>query len=335
MMQDASGNDVGVLALFRDITDELRLQLQTGNLDRFSNIIGRDAKMLQVFQQISDVAAYDYPVHIFGETGTGKEVVANAIHNESHRAGTPFVPINCGALPEGLIESFELFGHVKGIYRSDPRQKGRFELADRGTIFLDEVMAELSKPMQVKLLRFLQEGTFERVGGEKTIAVNVQVISATSKDLKEKVRHGSFREDLFYRLSVIPVYIPTLRERRTDIPVLVNHFMRETRAQAQPGVTSDVERGPVPADGLRLARQCPGTPECHPVCPGEIQRPNDHHRRFAHGDSRDAPRNPAARAFPQVESGHGAARAGADGRQQIQSRPPVGCGTRHPVSFFE
>ena len=144
MMQDASGRDVGVLALFQDITDELRLQLQSGNLSQFSNIVGRDAKMLQVFQQISDVAAYDYPVHIFGDTGTGKELVANAIHNESRRAGTPFVPINCGALPEGLIES-ELFGHVKGAFTGAIRdKKGRFELADRGTIFLDEV-AELSR----------------------------------------------------------------------------------------------------------------------------------------------------------------------------------------------
>jgi sigma-54 dependent transcriptional regulator, acetoin dehydrogenase operon transcriptional activator AcoR len=226
MMQDASGRDVGVLALFRDITDELRLQLQSGNLSQFSNIVGRDAKMLQVFQQISDVAAYDYPVHIFGDTGTGKELVANAIHNESRRAGTPFVPINCGALPEGLIES-ELFGHVKGAFTGAIRdKKGRFELADRGTIFLDEV-AELSKNMQVKLLRFLQEGTFERVGGEKTMTVDVKVISATNKDLKEEVRRNRFREDLFYRLSVIPIYIPALRERRTDIPLLVNHFMHE------------------------------------------------------------------------------------------------------------
>ncbi len=226
LMRDHTGDFVGVLALFRDITDELRLRMQTGNLTRFSNIVGRDAKMLQVFQQISDVAAYDYPVHIFGDTGTGKELVATAIHNEGHRAGTPFVPINCGALPEGLIES-ELFGHVKGAFSGAIRdKKGRFELADGGTIFLDEV-AELSKNMQVKLLRFLQEGEFERVGGEKTLAVNVKVISATNKELKEEVRRGRFREDLYYRLSVIPIFIPPLRERKTDIPLLANHFMQE------------------------------------------------------------------------------------------------------------
>ena len=152
--------------------------------------------------------------------------MATAIHNEGHRAGTPFVPINCGALPEGLIES-ELFGHVKGAFSGAIRdKKGRFELADGGTIFLDEV-AELSRNMQVKLLRFLQEGQFERVGGEKTLSVSVKVISATNKDLKEEVRGGRFREDLYYRLSVIPIFIPPLRERKTDIPLLANHFMQE------------------------------------------------------------------------------------------------------------
>jgi PAS domain S-box-containing protein len=226
MMRDDQGDFVGVLAAFRDITDILRLEMRTGSLTRFANIIGRDAKMLQVFQQISDVAAYDYPVHISGETGTGKELVATAIHNESRRGGAPFVPINCGALPEGLIES-ELFGHVKGAFSGAIRdKKGRFELAHGGSIFLDEV-ADLSKLMQVKLLRFLQEGSFERVGGEKTVGVNVRVISATNRDLREEVRQDRFREDLFYRLNVIPIAVPPLRERKTDIPLLVNHFMQE------------------------------------------------------------------------------------------------------------
>jgi PAS domain S-box-containing protein len=226
MMRDPQGDFVGVLAAFRDVTDILRLEMRTGSLTRFANIIGRDAKMLQVFQQIGDVAAYDYPVHIYGETGTGKELVATAIHNESRRGGAPFVPINCGALPEGLIES-ELFGHVKGAFSGAIRdKKGRFELAHSGTVFLDEV-ADISKTMQVKLLRFLQEGSFERVGGEKTVAVDVRVISATNRDLREEVRQGNFREDLFYRLSVIPIGVPPLRERKTDIPLLVEHFMQE------------------------------------------------------------------------------------------------------------
>ncbi len=227
-MQDESGQNFGVLASFRDITDLFCLQIRAEQLTSFANIIGRDSKMIQVFQQIRDVADYDYPVHIFGETGTGKELVASAIHNESRRGGSPFVPINCGALPEGLLES-ELFGHVRGAFSGAIRdKKGRFELADGGTIFLDEV-AELSKRMQVKLLRFLQAGTFEKVGDEKTISVHVRVISATNKDLWQQVKHNKFRDDLYYRLNVIPIRIPPLRERKNDIPLLIDHFLQEAR----------------------------------------------------------------------------------------------------------
>jgi transcriptional regulator with PAS, ATPase and Fis domain len=165
-----------------------------------------------------------------GETGTGKELVAHAIHNESRRGGSPFVPINCGALPEGLIES-ELFGHVKGAFSGAIRdKKGRFELAHGGTIFLDEV-SELPKLMQVKLLRFLQEGTLEKVGGEKTISLDVRVISATNKNLRQEVQEHRFREDLFYRLNVIPINVPPLRERKTDIPLLVDHFLKQITRQ--------------------------------------------------------------------------------------------------------
>jgi PAS domain S-box-containing protein len=226
MMRDENNEPFGVLASFKDLTDLINLQIKTGDIRSFANIIGQDIKMLQVFQQIKDIAAYDYPVHIYGETGTGKELVAAAIHNESPRSGGPFVPINCGALPETLIES-ELFGHVKGSFTGAIRnKKGRFELADRGTIFLDEV-AELSKLMQVKLLRFLQDNTFEKVGGEKIIKVDVQIISATNKDLMEEIKLNHFREDLYYRLNVIPVKLPPLRERRTDIPLLISHFLKE------------------------------------------------------------------------------------------------------------
>jgi transcriptional regulator with PAS, ATPase and Fis domain len=195
-------------------------------LTSFGNIIGQDSKMLDIFKQIRDVAGYDYPVHISGETGTGKELISNAVHNESARAGGPFVPINCGALPEGLIET-ELFGHVKGAFSGAIRdKKGRFELADGGTVFLDEI-AELSNNMQVRLLRFLQEGMFERVGGEQTTTVNVRVISATNKELKKAVKQGKFRDDLYYRLNVIPISLPPLRDRKIDIPLLVEHFLRE------------------------------------------------------------------------------------------------------------
>ena len=225
-MADNQGEILGVLAAFRDLTGILNLQLKAEKSEGFADIIGQDVKMLEIFQQIRNIAAYDYPVHISGETGTGKELVAAALHSESPRSHGPFVPINCGALPEALIES-ELFGHVKGAFTGAIRdKKGRFELADGGTVFLDEV-AELSKPIQVKLLRFLQEGEFERLGGEKTISVNVKVISATNKDLKNEVRSNRFRDDLYYRLNVIPIHLPPLRERKSDIPLLIEYFLKE------------------------------------------------------------------------------------------------------------
>ena len=232
MMKDDNNHDFGMLASFIDVTELLNLKIRVGESTGFSNIIGRDRKMLMLFRQIKDVAEYDYPVHISGETGTGKELVALAIHNESHRGGAPFVPINCGALPEGLIES-ELFGHVKGAFSGAIRdKKGRFELADGGSILLDEI-AELPKILQVKLLRFLQDGIIEKVGGEKTISVNVRVISATNKDLKKEVRKNKFREDLFYRLNVIPINIPPLRERKTDIPILIDSFLDQAENEGQ------------------------------------------------------------------------------------------------------
>jgi PAS domain S-box-containing protein len=227
-MRDAKGRFTGVLTSFKDITDIFSLKERAGELASFGNIIGQDSKMISIFKQIKDVADYDYPVHISGETGTGKELVAEAIHSESRRGGAPFVPINCGALPEGLIES-ELFGHVKGAFTGAIRdKKGRFELSDAGTVFLDEV-TELSNNMQAKLLRFLQEGEFERVGGEKTITVDVRVISATNKNLKEAVKRDRFREDLYYRLNVIPIHLPPLRDRKIDIPMLSEHFLQEAR----------------------------------------------------------------------------------------------------------
>ena len=234
-VRDENGDCVGLVASFLDMTELMELKRRSGEITQFSNIIGGDSKMQSVYQQITDVAQYDFPVHLFGETGTGKELVANAIHNESRRGGAPFVPINCGALPDGLIES-ELFGHVKGAFSGAIRdKKGRFELADGGTVFLDEV-AELAKPLQVKLLRFLQEGTFEKVGGERTTDVNVRVISATNKDLKKEVQRNNFREDLFYRLNVIPIHIPPLRDRKNDIPLLANHFLEKVaqRSEHQP-----------------------------------------------------------------------------------------------------
>jgi len=212
--------------LFKDDSKSGRLKQNEKISNVFRNILGQNRKMIEIFRQISNVAEYDYPVLIYGETGTGKELVAKAIHKESCRKSLPFVPINCAALPEGLIES-ELFGHVKGAFSGAVRDKrGRFEIADGGTILLDEV-ADLYKSAQIKLLRFLEDGKFEKVGGEKTVSVNVKVISATNKDLKEQIKKNKFREDLYYRLNVLRIQLPPLRERKNDIPLLVNHFLQQ------------------------------------------------------------------------------------------------------------
>ncbi len=221
----------GVIASFRDMTEPFALSLKTESISGFSGIIGKDKAMQEIFRQIQDVALYNYPVHVSGETGTGKERVANAIHDTSSFGKGAFVPVNCGAIPEGIVES-ELFGHVKGAFSGAVRErKGRFELAHQGTLFLDEV-AELPLQTQVKLLRFLQEGSFEKVGGEKRVHVDTRIISATNKNLKEEVRTGRFREDLFYRLNVIPVHLPPLRKRKTDIPLLAAYFLKEAEVDS-------------------------------------------------------------------------------------------------------
>lgn len=225
-MRGPDGKMWGVVASLFDKTDLNRNYFNRADGPHsFAGIIGQSPAMKQVFQQIRDLAAYDAPVHIFGETGTGKELVARAIHSESTRRDNLFVPINCGALPEGLVES-ELFGHIKGSFSGAVRdKKGRFELADKGTIFLDEI-AELPKAVQVKLLRFLQEGILEKVGSEKISSANVRIVSASNKDLKKEVENGNFRDDLFYRINVIPITLPPLRSRKNDIPLLVRHFLR-------------------------------------------------------------------------------------------------------------
>jgi len=188
------------------------------------NIIGQSDGMQEVFEAVHRVAPSRANVLLRGESGTGKELVAKAIHFMSPRAREPFIKFNCASIPEGLLES-ELFGHEKGSFTGAmTMRKGRFELADKGTIFLDEV-GDLPVTLQPKILRVLQEKEFERVGGEKTIKVDVRLIAATSRDLEELVSSGRFREDLYYRLNVVPLYLPPLRERKVDIPVLVDHFL--------------------------------------------------------------------------------------------------------------
>jgi two-component system response regulator HydG len=193
---------------------------------KFAEMIGNGDKMLGVRKTVEKIAASDTTVFIAGESGTGKELIARAIHRLSKRANGPFVKVNCGALTETLLES-ELFGHEKGSFTGAIKQKlGRFELADGGTLFLDEV-GDVPAAMQVKLLRALQEQEFERVGGEAPIKVDVRVVSATNKNLEAEVAAGRFRQDLFFRLHVLPVKLPPLRERREDIPMLCHHFVHK------------------------------------------------------------------------------------------------------------
>jgi two-component system response regulator HydG len=206
----------------------LRAEVEGG----FDELVGQSEAMRRVYAIVDRVAPSDSSVFLFGESGTGKELVARALHHRSPRAQGPFVRVSCGALTETLLES-ELFGHEKGAFTGAIRRKlGRFELADGGTLFLDEV-GDVTPGLQVKLLRVLQEREFERVGGEETIRVDVRVISATNKDLQEEVRAGRFREDLFYRLHVLPITLPPLRERLDDLPLLVRHFLEKLRPRTR------------------------------------------------------------------------------------------------------
>ncbi|MDP1991991.1 MAG: sigma-54 dependent transcriptional regulator [Syntrophales bacterium] len=205
-------------------TENLALKERIGDRFDFSRIIGRSGKMITLLDTLAMVAPSDATVLIMGESGTGKEVIANAIHHNSPRARQPFIKVSCAALPETLLES-ELFGHEKGAFTSAvSRREGRFQLAHRGTIFLDEV-GEMSPAIQTKLLRVLQEKEFEPLGSARTIKVDIRVIAATNKDLPKEVREGRFREDLYYRLNVVPITMPPLRERKEDIPPLADHFL--------------------------------------------------------------------------------------------------------------
>ena len=214
-------------AIYKKSIEKENIQLKSRLTDKekFENIVGKNRKMLNIFDMINTVSKTGSTVLISGESGTGKELIAKAIHNKSERSLCEFISINCGALPENLLES-ELFGHIKGAFTDAYKEKkGLFEVANRGTLFLDEV-SEMSQKMQVKLLRAIQERKIRRVGSNEEVGVDVRIISATNKDLAEEMKNGEFRSDLFYRLNVISIHIPPLRERKDDIPLLLRYFLK-------------------------------------------------------------------------------------------------------------
>lgn len=224
LLRDPNSEVTGVIGIVRDNTEFEELKKRASSIVKAHGFVSQSPQMHRTLELLETIKDTDTSVLILGESGTGKEMLANAIVRGSIRAKKPFIKINCSALTENLLES-ELFGHVKGSFTGAVADKpGKFELADGGTILLDEV-GDMSLPLQSKVLRVLQEKEFERVGGNKTKRVDVRVIAATNKDLKEEISAGNFREDLYYRLHVIPVIIPPLRERTEDIPLLVNHFM--------------------------------------------------------------------------------------------------------------
>lgn len=226
----------------RDLEKEVQaLRTEVSKRYRYENIIGNSKPIQEVFEKIKQVADTRTTVLLLGESGTGKELVAKAIHYNSSRRHQPFMAINCAAIPETLLET-ELFGHERGAFTdAQSRRIGRFEQAHRGTLFLDEV-AELSPPCQAKILRALEERKFMRVGGSQVIEADVRVIAATNKNLEEEIRKGRFREDLYYRINVIPIFLPPLRQRKEDIPLLVKHFLdKKSAAEGLPPTSITAE----------------------------------------------------------------------------------------------
>ncbi len=237
VVRDKEGKTIAGRIMLRDVTQIKALESELKGKYSFKNIIGKNYKMHEVYELLHEVAPTRSTVLIEGESGTGKELIANAIHHNSPRSEKAFIKLNCAALAEGVLES-ELFGHVKGAFTGAIADKpGRFELADGGTLFLDEI-SEISLQTQVKLLRVLQEGEFERVGGTRPVKVDIRLVAATNKDLKAAVEEGSFREDLYYRLKVVPLGLPPLRERKDDIPHLVRHFIEKFNKEMAMEVTN-------------------------------------------------------------------------------------------------
>jgi len=226
VLYNENDEPTGGIVSFRDLSEFETIGMNLQYETQFHGIIGHSKQMQDIFELIEEIAETDAPVFVQGESGTGKELVANAIQKLSTRRTNPYIKINCSVFPSNLLAS-ELFGHVKGAYTDAVKDRiGRFELANEGTIFLDEV-AEMPLQMQIQLLRVLQEGTFERVGESLTRKSNVRVIAATNVNIKESLKTGKFREDLFYRLNVIPIEIPPLRDRRDDIVPLIKHFLNK------------------------------------------------------------------------------------------------------------
>ena len=231
-----------ILALIKRVVEKqelmkevLYLRSEVGRDRRFENLVGRNSRMQEIYTLVSRIADNNATVFLSGESGTGKEVLARAIHQHSNRAQRPFIAVNCAAIPAELLES-ELFGHEKGSFTGAIATKvGKFELATGGTLFLDEV-GSMRLDLQAKILRALQEREVERVGGTRTIKIDVRVIAATNRDLKKAVEDGSFREDLYYRLNVVPITLPDLKDRQEDIPLLANHFVQKFGQESDPGI---------------------------------------------------------------------------------------------------
>ncbi|MFC1497989.1 sigma-54 interaction domain-containing protein [Verrucomicrobiota bacterium] len=229
-LRDSEGKVIGGVETFRDLTAEEELRKEIKKSYTFQDIVSRHPKMHELFAILPDIAESNVSVLIEGESGTGKELFARAIHNLGKRKNKPFVAINCGSLPDTLLES-ELFGYKKGAFTDAKRDKpGRFDMAKGGTLFLDEI-GDISPALQVRLLRVLQEKTYEPLGGTEPVQADARIVAATNQHLLDKVNDGSFREDLYYRLNVLRIELPSLRERRCDIPLLVDHFRRRLNAE--------------------------------------------------------------------------------------------------------
>lgn len=283
-IKDDAGAVVGVIQSLTDLRPTLKLQTELTALRQVSTqledgkMVGQSPDMQRVYEQIRLAARSEATVLVLGETGTGKELAVEEIHRQSPRASGPLVKINCSALPETLLES-ELFGHAKGAFTGAIRDKiGRFELADGGTIFLDEI-GDISPLIQVKLLRVLQERTIERLGENRTRPVDVRVIAATHRNLKERVEQEAFREDLYYRLRVFPITIPALRERRSDLPMLVEHFIEKFNLQTGKhvrGMNADTRRAIMDACWRGNVRELENAIEhAFVICTGDLLELSD------------------------------------------------------------